>query len=79
MNSTVREERLAELVYIVTLERQTIANLKDTLSMQIYDNHPRKHQALYDEYEPKIKRHAYRLADAEKELNELRPHRPPQQ
>lgn len=67
----MNNDKELELVYQITLDRQSIANLKNQLSEQIWFSHPRKHRALNDEYETKIKRYSYRLADNEKRLNKI--------
>lgn len=67
------EEELAVLVHEATLCRETIANLKDTLASRLWEEYPPKHRKIREEYEPSIKKHAYRLADIEARLRELKP------
>jgi len=73
MNNTdqskpVTIDDLAILVHQANIERRAIATLKDELMNKIWHAQPTKHKALYDEYEPNIKRHSYRLVDIEKQI-----------
>lgn len=68
-----RLEKIAKLIYQTTREREIIADLKDTQSRLLWEAPPPKHQPIYDEYEPLIRKHAHLLADLDARLEKLRP------
>lgn len=68
-----RVEKLAMLVHRATFLRECIASGKDAMSTNLWREHPTKHKKIYAEYEPRIKKDAYELAEVEAKIEKLRP------